>query len=491
MVAIPDNIQPALKLLGKYHFWLLALLMPLILVPLAFTADATLIHEIEQRRTEVSGKLAAVEKLTGAEATGFEQLGHPQQEWASKIDQMTDRLREQIFQQWDAFWKQQQDLRVWPRELRGDFIKAVTRLKPGDKLATRFIDRYQNTVRQLVRKLPARLDAAEEMQESAEFGGGGGRQRFAPSMEPGMLGGELVDEHTVTWDPTDQSELYASFNWQEPPSTTQILLAQEELWCYETLCDAIAAANAEATGPHNATISSISQLAVGYRAAKSSSSGRGRVQRLQSAAGGMGMDMGMGMDGSMDMGMGMGMDGAETLGAPSNPRFASSGQMTGMAFEDGFPGDDFGGDAEADDDALRNWIYADANGTPLLAEEIEASPDTKFAHLMPFVVQGQVDQRKLDLFLRTLATWSVPINVRQVRINPEKSLAAGTSNPRMMGGGMGENFGMGNIQNGGSYRRYDITVELRGLIALAAPPNREFLGLSDPTTEPIDSPVEE
>ena len=297
MVAIPDNIQPALKLLGKYHFWLLALLMPLVLVPLAFTADATLIHEIEQRQTEVSGKLAAVEKLTRAEATGFEQLGHPQQEWASRIDQMTDRLRKQIYQQWNAFWQQQQDLRVWPQELRGDFIKAVTRLKPGDKLATRFIDRYQNTVRQLVRKLPARIDAAEEMQESAEFGGGGDRQRFAPSMEPGMLGGELVDEHTMTWDPTDQSELYASFNWQEPPSTTQILLAQEELWCYETLCDAIAAANAEATGPHNATISSISQLAVGYRAAQSSSSGRGggRVQRLQAAAGDMGMDMGMGM----------------------------------------------------------------------------------------------------------------------------------------------------------------------------------------------------
>ncbi len=492
MVQIPDNIQPALKLLGKYHFWLLALLMPLVLVPLAFTADATLINQIDQRRTEVSGKLDAVEKLIRAEATGFEQLGHPQKQWAAKIDQMTDSLRQQIYQQWSAFWQQQQDLRVWPRELRGDFIGAVTRLKPGDKLATRFIDRYQNTVRQLVRKLPARLDAAEEMRESDQIGGRGGRQRFVPGPETGMLESELADQHTVTWDSADQSELYASFNWQEPPSTIQILLAQEELWCYETLCDAIAAANAEATGAHNATIATISQLAVGYRAAQSSSSGRGggRVQRLQSAAGGMmGMDMGMGMDGSMDMGMGM--DGAGTPGAPSNPRFSSSGQMTGMGFEDGFPGDEFAGDAEADDDALRNWIYADANGTPLLAEEIESSPDTKLAHLMPFLFRGQVDQRKLDLLLRILATWPVPINVRQVRINPENSLGAETSNGRMMAGGMGENYGMEGTQNGGSYRRYDITVELRGLIALAAPPNREFLGLSDPTTESVDEPAEE
>jgi hypothetical protein len=490
MVQVPNNIQPALKLLSKYHFWLLALLMPLVLVPLAFTADATLINQIDLRRTEVSGKLDAVAKLARAEATGFEQLGHPQKQWAAKIDQMTDGLRQQIYQQWSAFWQQQQDLRVWPPELRGDFIGAVTRLKPGDKLATRFIDRYQNTVRQLVRKLPARLDAAEEMRESDAFGGRDGGQRFVQGPETGMLGGELADQHTVIWDPTDQTELYASFNWQEPPSTAQILLAQEELWCYETLCDAIAAANAEATGAHNATIASISQLAVGYRAAQSSSSGRGggRVQRLQSAVGGM---MGMGMEGSMDMGMDMGMDGAETLGAPSNPRFSSGGQMTGMGFEDGFPGDEFGGDAEADDDALRNWIYTDANGTPLLAEEIEASPDTKFAHLMPFVVRGQVDQRKLDLLLRTLATWPVPMNVREVRINPENSLGSGTSNRRMMAGGMGENYGMEGTQTGGSYRGYDVTVELRGLIALAAPPNREFLGLSDPTTESVDQPAEE
>jgi len=486
MVEIPDTIKPHLKLLGKYHFWLLALLMPLVLVPLAFTADATLISQIEKRQTEVSGKLQAIEQLARSEAAGYEQLGHPQNEWAEQLDRTTKLLRRQIYEQWTAFWQQQQNLRVWPRELRSDFIQAVSRLKPGDTLSVRFLERYQNTVRQLVRKLPARLDAAEQMEESNEPGRRGGGQRFSAVPEPGMVDGELTDQHTVTWDPADQSELYASFNWQKPPSTTQILLAQEELWVYEILCDAIAAANAEATGPHNATIADISQLAVGYRAAQGSPSGRGggRVQRLESATGGMGMEMGMGM--GMEMGMGMGMGDGENTGPPPNPRFSSSGQSMGMMPSDDFAADDLGDSDGMEDDTLRNWIYVDATGRPLTAEELAGSPDTKLAHLVPFALRGKVDQRKLDLLLRTLATWPVPIDVRQVRINPENGLdSGGPRNRRMMRDALPGN------QNSDSFRRYDITVELRGMIALANRPDEDFLGLSDQTAEAVDLPAEE
>lgn len=486
MVEIPDNIKPYLKLLSKYHFWLLALLMPLVLVPLAFTADATLIHQIDKRQTEVEGKLKAVEQLSQANASGFEDLGHPQQQWATQLDRTTEQLREQVYEQWNAFWEQQQELRVWPPELRGDFIRAVTRLKPDEKLTARFVERYQNTVRQLVKKLPARIDADEQMQESNEAGRRGGGQRFAAGPELGGVDSDLTDQHMVSWDAADQSELYASFNWQNPPSTTQILLAQEELRVYETLCDALAAANATATGPHNATIAGISRLAVGYRAAQGSPSGRGsgRVQRLAAAAGGMGMDMGMDMGMGMDPGMGMGFEDGGNAGPPPNPRFSGSGQMMGMPMDE-FSTDGFGEDDSAEDDSLRNWIYVDATGRPLTAEEIEESPDTKMAHLMPFVIRGTVDQRKLDLLLRTLAAWPVPINVRQVRINPDNIAEPGGPGRRMMRDTMlGE-------QNNDSFRRYDITVELRGMIALANPPDKEFLGLSDQTTAAVDLSAEE
>lgn len=470
MIEIPDTIQPYLKQLRKYHFWLLAVLMPLVLVPLAFTADATLIDQISKRRKEVEGKLQSVTQLARAEADGFEELGHPQAEWAEQLDRTTARLQQQLLAQWEDFWNAQQDLRVWPEELRRDFIDRVTRLKPGESLPPRLVERYQNTVRQLVRKLPGRLDAAEQMQADDALGRGG--RRFAPRSDPNRFEPDLLAQHMVSWDPADQSALYATFDWQKPPSTTQILLAQEELWVYQTLCDAIAAANAGATGSHNATIATISELAVGYRAAQSSPTGRGpgRVRRLQGAAGGMDMDMDMGMG----MGMGMGMDGDAAGGPPPNPRFTTGSQAMGGMMPEEMSASGYGELDDSADDPLRNWIYVDATGRPLTAEELEASPDTKLAHLVPFVVQGRVDQRKLDRLLKTLATWPVPIDVRQVRINPGNGSETDGMNRRMPAGPRAGD------QQSGSVRRYDITVELRGTIALANRPDPAFLGLTDP-----------
>ena len=466
MIEIPDTLQPYLKQLRKYHFWLLAVLMPLVLVPLAFTADATLIDQIGKRRREVKGKLDSLTQLARAEADGFEELGHPQAVWAEQLEQTTARLRRQLLAQWEDFWNAQQDLRAWPEELRRDFIERVTRLKPGDSLPPRLVERYQNTVRELVRKLPGRIDAEEQMQATDGFGLG--ERQFAPPSDPNQFEPDLLAQHIVSWDPADQSALYATFDWEKPPSTTQILLAQEELRGYETLCEAIAAANAGATGSHNATLASISQLAVGYRAAQSSPTGRGpgRVRRLQEGADGMGMDMGMGM--------GMGMDGDMAAGPPSNPRFTTGLQAMGDMMPEEMSASGYGELDESSDEALRNWIYVDATGRPLTADELEASPDTKLAHLVPFVIRGRVDQRKLDRLLKTLATWPVPIDVRQLRINPENGGELGGMDRPMPAGPMAGD------QQSGSVRRYDFTVELRGTIALANRPDPAFLGLTDP-----------
>jgi len=499
MIELPDTIKPYFTQLAKYHFWLLAVLMPLVLVPLAFTADATLIGQIDKQRQEVESKLDAVERLSRAEAEGFEQLGHPQIEWAEQIDGVNKRLRQQVLDQWKSFWADQEELQQWPRELRADFINRIEGLKPGDSLSPRFVDRYQNTIRQVVRKLPARIDAAEEMLTGGGDGPGGGRagRQFAGGPEPGQFGTDLTNDlaiqYTVSWNAADQAAVYAGFNWQKPPSTTQILLAQEELWAYETLCDAIAAANADATGSHNATIATIDQLAVGYRAAQTSATTTGKVLRLEAAGDGMGMESGMGMGMDSGMGMGMGMDagmGGEGGGPLPNPRFSTGGQTQGMMMDEGFPGGGFEETESSDDDALRNWIYVDAAGRPLAAEEVEESPDAKLAHLVPFVIRGEVDQRKLDRLLRTLATWTIPIDVRQVRINPEAGSGFGDMNPGgrsepMIGRRMGRGMPGGDAA-AGSVRRYDLTVELRGMIALAKPPDREFLGLesSDAESDP-------
>ena len=64
MVEIPDDIKGYLKQVQKYHFWLLAILMPLILVPLAFTADAKLLKEIDTRSSAVKSKVESINSVT-------------------------------------------------------------------------------------------------------------------------------------------------------------------------------------------------------------------------------------------------------------------------------------------------------------------------------------------------------------------------------------------------------------------------------------------
>lgn len=471
MIELPETIRPYVKLVIKYHFWLLAVIMPLVLVPLAFTADATLLSQIKSRRAQIESKRDAADAAGRHVAPGLEEYGHPKEDWIDQTERATQKLRDLTLKQWQSLWDDQQSLRDWPEELGRDFISKANRIRSDEKLSPRLLERYRDEVKDLVKKLPSIIDADEQMADNgAEFSGGFGRNSRGPQT-PSEL---TLDNYTVDWDPTDQSELFATFNWPELPSTTQVFLANEEFHCYELLCDVVREVNRNATGRHNAAIASIRQLAVGYRAAEENPGGLNSNRIEQPAgAGGDAFD-------EMGMGMGMGMDEMGEGGRPSNPRFSNmSGSMMSGGFDESF-GDPGAYDSEYldesdQDELLKNWIYVDFDGKPLTAEELETSPDTKLVHLVPFVLSGRIDQRKLDLVLQTFATRPVPFDVRQVRINPDF-----TSD--MAGAGRSEYPSSGLSRPDGSeetIRRYDLDFEIRGTIALATKPDPAHLGLID------------
>ena len=474
MVEIPDDIKGYLKQVQKYHFWLLAILMPLVLVPLAFTADAKLLNEINTRSSAVKSKVDSIDSVARKNAEGLEEFGHPQSDWAEVITRSNDTLREQILAEWTYLWDQQKAIRTWPTpaDIGADFLRAISRLKPDQDLPTRFRDRYLQRIRRVVQKLPGRIDAKESMEA---LGGESGFGRGEFGMAPDIAITDEDADNKVIWDAMDQNELFQTFYWTSTPSTKQILLAQEELWAYEILCDAIAKANNESTGAHNATISYISQLAVGYRAAEEDPGGR-KGGRLKTKSAGFDEYM------EMDMGMDMGMDG-EMMGKPANPRFANVGGY-GMEEEmyDEFTGMPIDSASEDNDDALLNWIYVDSEGTPLESELVAESPDTKFVHYIPFCLKGRVDQRKLDLLLRAFATMSVPIDVRQVRVNPGSADSTYGEEGMYGGGEMMSGMGSDAMSTDG-VRRYDFNVELRGAIALAQKPDASVLGLDTESQE--------
>jgi len=208
---------------------------------------------------------------------------------------------------------------------------------------------------------------------------------------------------------------------------------------------------------------------------------------------------------------------------PQHPRFmpkeGQSGMARGMSMPPMGGGDAEGGTPAAaqgpgtTDEAFLTWIYVDADGKPLKGEEVATSPSALMTHLMPFTIRATIDQRKLDAFLIRLATSAVPIDIRQVRLNPPAAAAGMPGMPGMGGmmgppgggrppaggppgggmggppnrgmmsrppmGGGGEDGPMAGMAGAGSMvRPHDIVLEIRGTIALATAPNPEALGLA-------------
>lgn len=158
---------------------------------------------------------------------------------------------------------------------------------------------------------------------------------------------------------------------------------------------------------------------------------------------------------------------------PPNPRF-EGGQAgaagMGMGMGMGAPGPEAAAVVEPDE-MLRNWVYVDFTGKPLDAAQLTAAVDCQMVHLMPFVLRVVIDQRQIDALLVSLSTATLPIDVRQVRMNPPMAGYAGV--PSMPDSGSG---GPG-VPTGNIGRFYDVTVELRGTIGLATPPNEGAVGL--------------
>jgi hypothetical protein len=457
-ISAVNSSRPAVEAFAKYHFWLLAVVVPLVLLPLLFMARSELVKKIEAQRGAINGHIKAMEEVRKI-------TQHPNESWTSDIDASTMRVKRETFAEWRRFWASQQPLRVWPAALGNDFVEKVEALKADGKLSRKLLERYQNNTRTLVRDLPKRMGVEDAIVDAVDPGQLQPAPPGAPGRSPPVVGEAQVEEspYVVTWNADNQNRIAASFKWDKVPSTAQVLLGQEELWVYGLLCDAVARVNKSATGPHNAAIAVVDELFVGYPAAEDNPGGQagGRITRVAAQAG---------PDGMAPPGMAPpdAPGGVIGLGRPAHPRFtgAARGGPTGGPAAPAAP-DGEGGAPSDPDAALRNWIYVDFSGKPLDAVALAAAADCQMVHLMPFVLRVVIDQRRIDSLLVDLATSQVPIDVRQLRIN------AGAS--RSVSGPPGAD--PGTPAPGAVGRLYDVNLELRGTVGLAIPPDEKAVGL--------------
>lgn len=431
MVQIPDTVKPVLAIFAKYHFWMLAVLAPLILLPLVFVTNSRLQADIKSTQGQIRSRFDALRQVQGV-------APHPNQGWSKEIDDGAKLVRQETLAEWKAFWKSQAFLRDWPKELGDDFLAAVKDLKPDGKLDRNMLQRYQNRIQEVVKKFPARLKADDLMSGEADGTG-------QPATRPG---GTAKRKSLCQWAAGDQKRLLDSFTWRELPSTARVVLAQEELWVQGVLCDIIANANTSATGAHDIPIPRVDELAVGYPAAEEQPGGMGGT-RIFMPAQPAGAETGSPVAGG-------------EFKKPPHPRFGAQSEDRSRRQ----PGEQAG----SPDDLLREWIYVDFSGKPLAAAELATAPAAQMVHLMPFVMKLVMNEQKLDALLVAFATAPLPIDVRQVRINAAG--ASASTSPDASSSGPGA--------TATGRRPFDIAVEIRGTVGLATPPDPKLLGLEPP-----------
>jgi len=411
-IGIPDGARPYLDGIVRYHFWILGAIVPLILVPVLGTATTALRGRIAVQQSRIDSKFS---DLRGVAA----QVPQPNENWSAAIDAETMRIDAETRAEWQRLWHSQRRLRAWPATLGGDFLQAVATLRPGAGLERPFLVRYQNMAPRLVRELPARMGVAEataakpDQQEDKDLA--------AAALPP------------LTWDFADQEAVFKSFNWPRVPGTTQVVMAQEELWVYGMFCDIIAAFTKGATGGHDSPLTVVERLAIGFPAIEEPPGGAGgkrlHVPERDPVAPGYEEQM-VFEEPPPDVDMP-----EEPPATPQHPRFGESAPQ------------------QPTDDDYRSWVYVDFSGKGLTAARLAKAPP--MVRLMPFVLRIVIDQRQLDRFLATLATWPIPIDVRQVRINHDEEQG-------------------GRDQTAGTrLRPYDVRVELRGTVGLATPPDQQ------------------
>lgn len=461
MIAIPDNLNPAnlipenvrevLASIWKYHFWIVAAIVPLILLPLLSLGAASLQERIAAQQRAIEGKRSQVKAVVGI-------APHPNRQWSEAIETRARNVGDETRREWQRLWDSQASLRVWPAELGDDFVAAVQALRPGDRLERPALLNYQRRVQRFARGLAERMGVPEEMGE--QQGAAGARTAGRGAEEP------AGPRPLYTWNAADQQRLWKTFSWGRPPSTEQVLLAQQELWAYGQFCDLIRGFNTGATGPHDVAITRIEQLAVGYPAAEDAPGGRGTgrlvippppaASRRDRGEFGEPAEAVPEPPVADAFGAEEAVPDAEPFVRPPHPRFSD-----GREAAESLPGEQW------------NWAYVDFAGQPLLAGELAAAPGLDMVRLMPFVLRVVMDQRQLDRLLVALAEWPVPIDVRQVRINASGGGTGGSGRRGFEDGESRAPEQGGSSQGSGDLalpRRYDMVVELRGSVALATPP---------------------
>lgn len=520
--------EKVLEILKKYHFWVLLGVVIAATLGIGMVAMSKTGAQTDARMKVIEGRFRGLANIASRPDA-------PNEELIANTQKETEDQTEIAFEAWSELYRRQKKSNQLPETLTRGFKDAFeigdlifhslpqlvqklggrrptaeefaayhglpreklpiirTVLSDQGKLSWSHLIEYQTFIRYHFPTLfNERVKVRRKIEEEDNSGGaGGGNVRPMPGLPPGAFnpGGsekkEVEWEGLVDWEGRD--EIVQRFSWEELPSTTKVLLAQEDLWVYEALLNIIINTNMIETGEVDPDGNKVTREPVDHEECP--------VKRIDTLE--------------------IGRQVAETIDRKGTSVF---GAATGEAEEDAKPAaaapaasrGGTEGEAENLEDAdLLGVRYVDDKGQPL-----EAGAENRFPqfNVMPIRMKLLIDQSKVSKLLAECANSSMPVDVRRLRIRPGtgKGLDLGPARGSRPPGAHGGLPGPGRppvaqLMGGGGQSRSpddetnlsDIPIEIEGVIYIYNPPTLKDLEtvatVEEPTgpTPPDDTPPDD
>jgi len=516
--------EKVLEILKKYHFWVLLGVVIAAVLGVGMVAMSKTGARTDEREKVIDGRFRGVANIASRGDAPNEKLIENTQK---EIENQT----EIAFQAWSELYRRQKESNQLPQTLTQGFKDAfeiadlifhslpqlveklggrrptaeefrayhglpeeklpVIRTVLGNqgKLGRSHLTEYQTFIRYHFPTLfNERVKVRRKIEEEDNTGGAGvGNVRPAPGLPPGAFNPtgpdkkkEVKWEGLVEWEGRDA--IVKQFSWEEVPSTTKVLLAQEDLWVYEALLNIIINTNMIETDEVDADGNPIVREPVDQEECA--------VKKIEV------LEIGRQVAETIDR------TGTSVFGAATGETEEDAKPSAGAAGSGGGPTapaagrEAAQGEAESLEDAdLLEVRYVDEKGQPL-----EAGAENRFPqfNVMPIRMRLLIDQSKVSRLLAECANSSMPVDVRRFRIRPGTgklfdSGATRGGRPVSAHGGMpalgrpptAQPVGGGQSRNPDEEKNTsDIPIEIEGVIYIYNPPTLKDLETVATVSEP-------
>lgn len=418
-----DQVRNIARIIWQQRFWVLSVLGVIVAVICWKMGASAIDAQTATNKSAIETEFGAMQKIATTQYMGNDAVNEVE-------FQETSKIRDKVVELWEKMYASQRDqVLKWPPALGEEFLTYVENKKFRDPITDPdMLQIYREYAKE---RFPKLVEIVDAQKMAAGAVGGFGDGRMAMGGRDGAFGGGAIDpndpnaqeKYLVRW--FDQGTLRQQLEFTSLPTSLKVWVTQEDLWVYETLLHAIAEVNEErgATRPDNTAIADIMALEVG-RAAAMQFKQPGVIMMPVAPMAGDGAELGRG------------------------------GEEMGMPMGDG-RGGEFG--AAVDPDAgLLALRYIGDDGQPITDEAAAVDPAAQFRRL-PVRMLLKIEQTAVPNLLAACANATLPVEVKRVRINSEKSESGATMSAAMPSGGGGGRegafggggMGMGRPSGGG------------------------------------------